>query len=140
MWGGEVGLAYSASDTRVAHPANRETYLVFVVTETEMAAASEYSIGPLPEVGTISLFKAELTSNGSGTATTIQPRIGNAATWTADNIEEVDYAATAAANHNIQTPTRYYAPDGYLYVRSTPDSGTDGEATTYIVIRPGHHG
>ena len=106
----------------------------YTYTETEVAAASEATVEGVPKFGRIMRVKATLTS---GTGTTIAPEMGNAATWTDSTQAEVLSGPTAAAHIDETQVVRYYSSSGTLYVRATPDAGTDNAVSTEILIRDG---
>ena len=108
------------------------------IAESEIGTSSEWSISDLPKEVTVSLFTSHLTVAGS--ASTIQPALGFMAGWTIGANGSVTQAAAADADHTIVTKVRAYLPEGVLYGKSTPDTGTGatGRVVTRISIEPGH--
>ena len=124
-----------------------QTASLYRIVETNVAAATEYTLNPVPTYGTIVKFTAELVG---GTAATIKPIVGGIAGFTADTVEEVFDTPTAAAFINRVGPTNevgylggpfvgtgVVTNTGYLAIRSTPNAGADNEVHTLIVILHG---
>ena len=97
----DARAAGTATVSAIAFVADRAHYLV-EVTETDQRDTSEVTITGLPRCGTITWYRAKLTA---GTGTTIHPRLGTAASFTADSYDEV-LEATATAAHSHDQPTR----------------------------------
>ena len=136
-------MAYTATITSVTRVISGRRHIRLVISETEAAAASEWSWGDssgedLPAIGTITLYQSTLTA---GTATTIAPRLGKATGWSDDSQDAVTGPPTAAAYHQDQTIVRF-SHDGTarpaLYGQSVPDAGADNTISTIIDIVEGH--
>lgn len=133
-------MAYSATVTVEKIQRGPRRAWIVRCTETDAAATSEWTIpnsAQLPEFGTITLYKADLTA---GTGTTIQPKVGRATGPTAATMDWVGQISAAAAYINDATPLRYSGlGDGrVLYIRSTVDAGADNAISTEITIVEGH--
>lgn len=129
-------MAASGNDA-VAHIETIDglAHLTYEIEETGAAAGDEVAI-ELPAAGfyTLKLFHAVLTA---GTATTIQPELGIASGWTADDINHVVTAAAADAAQRIQDEVRIAIPTAeppVLYFRNQPDSGADNAISTRITV------
>lgn len=109
--------------------------LLVTVTETSQRDTSEVTISGLPRCGTIVAYRATLTA---GTGTTIHPRLGLSASFTADSADEVLEATGTAAILNEVGSTPYCTASGTLYLRSAPNNtATDHSITTRIVVVSG---
>jgi len=106
-------------------------------TETEAAAASEWSIGGLPSEVDMVAYKATLTA---GAGTTIGPaELGNAAAFTLNTQAHIGTSTLAADAHvNDQTKLACsLGSGGTLYGRSKVDAGSDNSISVEIVIEYG---
>lgn len=135
-------MAYTATNT-VEHLTGEDGERVFRVTisETECAAASETSFvlpvaGHLRPVKIAQMYRVQCVK-ASGSATTVQPRLGSAAAATGVQIQ---FLATAGASVDEQpaAPTIIYGTStGTFYHRSQPDTGSDNSITTVYLIEEG---
>lgn len=134
-------MAYAATVTVTRRTISGRRHYTVEVTETEAAAASEWSTAQaddLPAIGTITHFQATLTA---GSAATIQPRLGKATGWANDTQGEITRQSTAAAHINDAGLVRYSIPEGTvprLFGRSTVNAGADNTVVTIIEIVEGH--
>ena len=121
-------MAYAAviSTTRKGND-----YLI-QITETEAGAATEASF-QVPIRGRILRQQASLTA---GTATTIDPILGNAANPSAATASLIVANDTAAATvDNMSDPSvPYISSTGTLYHRSVCSAGSDNSVTTLYYI------
>lgn len=118
----------------IATVASRSHVLVSV-TETGNRDTSEVTISGLPACGTIVWYRAKLTA---GTGTTIHPRLGTAASFTADSYDEVLETTATAASLVEAGSTPYCTSTGTLYLRSAPNNAaTDHAITTQFVVVAG---
>lgn len=105
------------------------------VSETDVAAATEYEVTGLPYNGRIVSFLSVLTG---GAAATIQPVIGTASGFNLNSINHIASQSAAAAYINDATVVPYaFLADGKLYIRSTPNTGADNGVSTFILIVEG---
>lgn len=113
-------------------------YTLLEIDETEIDVADEWSVPSLPDVFTITSFKASLIVAGS--AATLDPRMGVVASFVAGSINEELDNASPAADVAIREPAPVIALGKTLYGRSTPDvaTGVTGEIKTRIALRWGH--
>ena len=100
------------------------------IVETAAAAATETVID-VPNLGTIVKFHSVLVS---GTASTVNPELGRAASWVDDKIDQVIADPGAAAFVNNTARTAYAAPGKKFYLRSQPNTGSDNVIHTQIMI------
>jgi len=132
-------MAYAAAITAsTQHDPTVGRIYTFEIAETEAAAASEFELVGVPQMGTITLYQATLTS---GTGTTIQPRIGKATGWSDSTQNAVAGQDAAAAHIHDVTRVEYTLAKGAssLFVRSTVDADTDNAISTIVTIVKGHH-
>lgn len=127
-------MAYDSSITRKS--GNADGVRTWEIVETDVQTGSEWSISGLPVECTISLFSSHLVTAGS--ASTIQPALGNLSGWTIDALGSITKASSAATDHVIGTKVHAYLPGGVLYGKSTPDVNGAGRVVTRISIEPGH--
>jgi len=131
-------MAYAAAVTITGptyHGGRR--FWVIACTETEAAAASEWSFDTgLSDGSTVTVlnYVAEL---ASGTGTTIQPKYGTAAGLAAINTRAEFDAAAATINTSDPITFGLAAADGKVYIRSTVDADTDNTINTSITICEG---
>ena len=106
--------------------------------ETGATSTSEWSVsdGMIPSIGTVKLYKADLTA---GTGTTIQPKMGRATAPTVDTQDWIGQISPAAGAINDAAPLYYAGLTGTIYGRSTPNNAA-GDHTIYteIEIVEGH--
>lgn len=114
----------------------RETFLV-TITETEAAAASEWSVTGLPDIGTITHYQATLTA---GSGATINPILGKAASFSADTQNHIATNTNTAVhiNDGARTPYTLQGGAGTIYGRSTVNAGADNSISTLFVVVEGH--
>ena len=118
----------------IAQVGGRNQYLVSY-SETGSRDTTEITITGVPTCGTIVAYRAALTA---GTGTTIHPRIGMTAGFTADSINEVLEATGTSATINEVGSAPYCTATNTLYLRSAPNNAaTDHAITTRIVIVAG---
>lgn len=128
-------MAYSSRVSKAPRTVDGRSYIVYTILEAEARDTSEYELEDAPFIGTIVLCVTKLVS---GTGTTIQPEVGTAAAWTDTTIDEVGRITAAAAFINEGSNLRYAAPEGSLWVRSTPNSVVaDHVIETVFVILEG---
>lgn len=128
-------MPYAATDTTTRLTVSGRRQWIIEVSETEAAAASEFSISNLPKLCTLRAYKATLTA---GSGTTINPKLGNGSGFTVSTQEHLATNSTTAAHINDNTAVRLHLPDGVLYVRNSVDADTDNSISTVIVITEGH--
>lgn len=129
-------MAYSFGTPSVSSTVRQDgrTEFLVIISETECAATSEWSVSGLPSTGTITSYHAVKVS---GTATTLQPMLSRTTAPASTQIGWIGQQASAAASVHDNTSTRYRNLTT-LYGRSTPDAGTNNVITTEIVIVEGH--
>jgi len=129
-------MAYSFSGaTPTVDTVDGRRQFTYVLLETEAAAASEWTITGLPRICTLTVYIAEKTA---GAATTMQPALGTAASFTTTDKNFVSQEDAAAAYVNDQSTVRIGPlTDGSLYGRSTVDADTDNSITTVMVFVEG---
>lgn len=128
-------MAYAAVSTVTRELHNGRWLSRVALTETEARDTSEATITGVPIQGTIIEYKATLTA---GTGTTINPALGNLATFVASTQAHLGTSSVTAVHVHDQVPLRYDAPTGTLYVRSTPNSAVaDHSISTVILIADG---
>lgn len=135
-------MAY-ASTTTVEHIAGGYPERVFRVTiaETDCGSASEASFtlasaGGIHPVRVAQMHRVQA-AKSSGSATTLQPRLGAAAAATG---VQVQYLATAAAQVDDQPAAAvvmYGTSTGTFYHRAQPDTGSNNVVTTVYIIEEG---
>lgn len=111
------------------------TYLTWTVVETDAAAATEFALQGVPEVGTIILVVTDLTTAGS--ATTMQTELGTVAGWTSEGIGHIAQATGAGSPIRIGQNRRFFQTAGLLYVRTVANA-TATTVTHTITIAKGH--
>ena len=133
-------MAYAATVNVTSGVTSGRRWWFVSITETGASSTSEWSVPAsehLPEQGTITLYKADLTA---GTGTTIQPKLGRATNPTVDTQNWIGQIAAAGAA--INDASRLYfsgLTGGILYGRSTPNNAAaDHSITTEITIWDGH--
>lgn len=124
-------MAYSATATltRELHDGHWCTRVALV--ETGARDTSEATISGVPTMGTIVEWRATLTA---GTGTAINPAIGTTAAFVASTQAHVGTSSIVAAHVHDQTPLRYDAPAGVIYVRSTPNSAVADHAISTVIL------
>lgn len=133
-WPAFALAAATVTVTPVAMAGYRQQILV-TIAETGNRDTSEVTISGVPLCGTIVAYRASRTA---GTGTTIHPRLGLSASFTADGIDEILEATATAATINEVGSAPYCTTTGTLYLRSAPNSvATDHSITTRIVIVAG---
>lgn len=129
-------MAYDATVTHTESMFGGRRYHIYTVTETGVAlATNEFQLTSVPKVGYIVAYRAVLTPGVGGTATTIDPELGEVTTGK-DRWENGAAAATIRAFLAVVTvPT-----DGILYGRSGANGTTAGAGSivSTIVIAEGH--
>ena len=128
-------MAYSARVSAAPRTVDGRSYIVYTIIESEARDTSEYELPDVPFIGTIVLLVSKLVS---GTGTTIQPEIGTSSGWTDSTIDEVGRITSAAAFINEGSNLRCAAPEGSLWVRSSPNNAAaDHVIQTVIVVLEG---
>ena len=127
-------MAYSfdpvAVDSRII---GGRRHVAFLITETEVATDSEWSLELGDPYWTMTLFEAELTDVGA--ATQIDPDLGLAEGFSTGGLEEVATNTEPGTYVRNQEDVRFTG--GTLYGRSNPD-GTADEIKTRITLVQGH--
>jgi len=127
-------MAYSFSAVVTpAIPIGGRARCQVTITETEGAAASEWTVGGLFETWTLTAMDVV---KSTGDATTFQPILGgtaNPATTQADYV-----GAVSAAAASIHERTNLRGRGTTLYGRNRPDTGTNNATTTVLVFVEGH--
>ena len=113
----------------------RATYR-WTISETGAAPTDTFLITGAPAIGTVVLYRANLTA---GTGVTINPRLGRTAAFTTTTNDVIGVNATTAALINDSTPLKYSGlTAGNIYGRSLPSNGAaDHSVSTEIVIVSG---
>jgi hypothetical protein len=128
-------MAYSGTPTVSEVYVQGRRHVRITLAELEAAAASEATIPGIPVHGTIVAVKATKTA---GSAASIDPVLGRAASFAASTQDHIWSNGTAAAHINESgLSVRYYAPTGTLYVRSTAASAADNTVESEILILDG---
>lgn len=135
-------MAYTPAST-VEHLTGGDGERVFrvIIVETECGPTSETSFtlpvaGHLRPVRIAQMYRVQC-QKSSGSAATVQPRLGSAAAATGVQIQ---YLATAGASVDDQpaAPAIIYGTStGAFYHRSQPDTGSDNSITTVYIIEEG---
>lgn len=135
-------MAYAATVT-VDHLTGGYPERVFRVTiaETDCGTTSETSFqlasaGGMHPVRVAQMYRVQA-AKSSGSAATLQPRLGAAA---AASGVQIQYLATAAASVDDQPAAPvviYGSAAGIFYHRSQPDTGSDNAITTVYLIEEG---
>lgn len=130
-------MAYASAVVPSIEVVNGRRYRIYTVTETGVTAATdEYQLTDVPVVGRVVGYRAVLTAGVGGTATTIDPELGEVTTGK-NLFENGAAAATVRAFPAVVTcPT-----GGILYGRSGANGTTAGAGciVSVIVIAEGHH-
>lgn len=113
----------------------RATYR-WTISETGAAPTDTWTITGAPAVGTISLYRANLTA---GTGVTINPRLGRTLAFTTSTNDVIGVSATTAALINDGTALKYSGlTSGKIFGRSFPsNAAADHAISTEIVIVEG---
>ena len=133
-------MAYAAAGSgaaTISRSVNGRSIQTWVITETELAATSEYTLTGVPRQGYISFYQSELTG---GSGSTIRPSFRNATgAWAADGSGSVSNIVRPSAAAGVQgtTDSKFYLTAGTMYIRTTVDGSADNTATTYITIVDG---
>ena len=125
-------MAYAQATPVVSRGPSGEYLITY--TETEVAAASEASVSGVPPIGRIVSYKATKTA---GSAATIAPEAGNSSGYSDSSQAEIMSGPTAAAHIHETQVIPYSAPTGTLYIRATPNTGSDNSISTEICILEG---
>jgi hypothetical protein len=135
-------MAYAATVT-VDHLTGGYPERVFRVTiaETDCGTTSETSFqlasaGGMHPVRVAQMYRVQ-SVKASGSATTLQPRLGAAA---AASGVQIQYLATAAASVDDQPAAAvvmYGTSTGTFYHRAQPDTGSNNAVTTVYIIEEG---
>ena len=113
----------------------RATYR-WTISETGAAPTDTFLITGAPAIGTVVLYRANLTA---GTGVTINPRLGRTAAFTTTTNDVIGVNATTAALINDSTSLKYSGlTAGNIYGRSLPsNAAADHAVSTEIVIVSG---
>jgi len=108
----------------------------WTIAETGAAPTDTFTITGAPAIGTVMLYRANLTA---GTGATINPRLGRTAAFTTTTNDVIGVNATTAALINDSTPLKYSGlTAGNIYGRSLPsNAAADHAVSTEIVIVSG---
>ena len=113
----------------------RATYR-WTVSETGAAPTDTWTITGAPAVGTVVLYRANLTA---GTGVTINPRLGRTLAFTTTTNDVIGVNSTTAALINDSTPLKYSGlTAAKIYGRSLPsNAAADHSISTEIVVVEG---
>jgi hypothetical protein len=113
----------------------RATYR-WTISETGAAPTDTFTITGAPAVGTVTLYRANLTA---GTGVTINPRLGRTLAFTTTTNDVIGVSATTAALINDGTNLKYSGlTAGKIYGRSLPsNAAADHSVSTEIVVIEG---
>jgi hypothetical protein len=113
----------------------RATYR-WTVSETGAAPTDTWTITGAPAIGTVVLYRANLTA---GTGVTINPRLGRTLAFTTSTNDVIGVNSTTAALINDSTPLKYSGlTAAKIYGRSLPsNAAADHSVSTEIVIVEG---
>ncbi len=113
----------------------RATYR-WTVSETGAAPTDTFTLTGAPAVGTVVLYRANLTA---GTGVTINPRLGRTLAFTTTTNDVIGVSATTAALINDGTNLKYSRlTAGKIFGRSLPsNAAADHAISTEIVIVEG---
>jgi hypothetical protein len=113
----------------------RATYR-WTIAETGAAPTDTWTITGAPAVGTITLYRANLTA---GTGVTINPRLGRTLAFTTSTNDVIGVSATTNALINDGTNLKYSGLTGAnIFGRSFPsNAAADHSISTEIVIVEG---
>lgn len=129
-------MAYAYTiDSQRTRRAGGQTFHIVEITETGVTAATdEYTITGLPFVGTVVEKDVVLTA-GDGTATTVDPELGETTTGTEIWVN----GAAAASVHDDGSDPFTTVTDGTIYGRSgaNGNTGTTGSIATRLTILEG---
>jgi hypothetical protein len=108
----------------------------WTVSETGAAPTDTWTITGAPAVGTVTLYRANLTA---GTGVTINPRLGRTLAFTTTTNDVIGVSATTAALINDGTNLKYSGlTAGKIYGRSLPsNAAADHAVSTEIVVVEG---
>ena len=113
----------------------RATYR-WTISETGAAPTDTWTITGAPAVGTVTLYRANLTA---GTGVTINPRLGRTLAFTTSTNDVIGVSATTNALINDGTNLKYSGiTAGKIFGRSLPsNAAADHSISTEIVIVEG---
>ena len=108
----------------------------WTVAETGAAPTDTWTITGAPAVGTVTLYRANLTA---GTGVTINPRLGRTLAFTTSTNDVIGVSATTNALINDGTNLKYSGiTAGKIFGRSLPsNAAADHSISTEIVIVEG---
>jgi len=129
-------MAYAGTSSVVFKTISGRRHAIITCSETEAAAASEWSIALGHPIWTLKSYKATLTA---GTAASINPRLGRAASFVVSTQDHIATQGTTAAHIKNATavPVVLSSTTPTLYVRSTVNAGADNSISTEIVLVEG---
>jgi hypothetical protein len=113
----------------------RATYR-WTISETGAAPTDTFTITGAPAIGTVVLYRANLTA---GTGATINPRLGRTLAFTTTTNDVIGVNSTTAALINDSTSLKYSGlTAAKIYGRSLPsNAAADHSVSTEIVIVEG---
>ena len=128
-------MAYAAAITEVQKTISGRRTRVITVTETDAAAASEWSFDLGAPTWKLRSFKTTITV---GSGNTVNPILGRAAAFVASTQDHLATQAATAVHINDQTPiVLQLGAASTLYARSTVDTGSDSTIVTELVLTEG---
>ena len=137
-------MAYAATVELSEIQAGGEAYTVVTVTETGVTGATdETQIDNLPQLGTVTEVHSTLTAGG-GTATTVQPRLGEIAggnsVYAAGSAAAYSHSGTLSKVYSdIDTGSKFRSGRLYWSARANGTTTGSGQVVSQIVIKHGHH-
>lgn len=123
-------MAYAA----VVTVTRRGSEILVEIAETDCEATSEATVTLAVNKFKIHRQMCEL---DSGTGTTIDPIIGNAANPSGIAVLLSNDTAAEAVDNSLTGGICCFDADGVLYHRSQPDAGTDNTVTTLYLLTVG---
>lgn len=127
-------MAYNAAVTYAQKVMAGRSYTIATVLETGVVDNThEFQVeGPI--LGSLTFHRAALTA-GDGTATTIDPQVGEST-----GTKAVYENNAAAASSRSAVRSSYYVSDGILFGKSMANgsTGTTGFITTVLVLEDGN--
>ena len=127
-------MAYAAAVAIVKGSDGGRNHWAVTITETEAAAASEWSVPGLDLRVTIKSYKVTITA---GTGVTVNPILGSAAAFTANTQTHIATNTSTAIHINDQTELRCNLATATLYGRSTVNAAADNTIVTEIMLVEG---
>lgn len=128
-------MAYSSTVTKTKEwgVGGRKLVAYTIVESGVTGSSNEWTITGAPPFGEVLLTETAFSAGFAGSATTVQPRLGETTTGT-----EIYSAGAGAASDRSVTTRRYYLSGGTFYGSSRANGTvTSGTITTYVVIGEG---